>query len=57
MRPVSFSLEREIYRNDFLRLYSVKADFGTFSKEYFVTDEGCLGWATLARKKIRTTDL
>ena len=40
MRPISFSREREIYRNEFLRLYSVKADFGEFTREYFITDKG-----------------
>ncbi|MBM3958038.1 MAG: NUDIX hydrolase [Gemmatimonadetes bacterium] len=40
MRPISFSPEREIYRNEFLRLYSVRADFGEFTREYFVADKG-----------------
>ena len=40
MRPISFSQEREIYKNEFLRLYAVKADFGKFSREYFITDKG-----------------
>ena len=40
MRPISFSPEREIYRNEFLRLYAVKADFGEFTREYFVADKG-----------------
>jgi 8-oxo-dGTP pyrophosphatase MutT (NUDIX family) len=40
MRPHSFSEEQDIYQNKFLRLYSVKADFGEFEKEYFVVDKG-----------------
>ena len=40
MRPISFSDEQDIYQNKFLRLYSVKADFGEFAREYFVVDKG-----------------
>ena len=40
IKPLSFSEEREIFRNRFLRLYSVVADFGEFNREYFVTDKG-----------------
>ena len=40
LKPLSFSDEREIFRNRFLRLYSVVADFGEFNREYFVTDKG-----------------
>lgn len=40
MKPISFSGEQDIYQNKFLRLYSVEADFGEFSKEYFVVDKG-----------------
>jgi len=40
MKPISFSEERDIYQNKFLRLYSVEADFGEFSKEYFLVDKG-----------------
>ena len=40
MRPISFSSEREIYQNKFLRLYSVAADFGEFTREYFIVDKG-----------------
>ena len=29
-----------IFENQFVKLYSVKADFGSFTKEYFVTDWG-----------------
>lgn len=32
--------ERVIFENQFVKLYSVKADFGSFTKEYFVTDWG-----------------
>jgi len=38
MRPISISPERDVFRNDWLRVYAVKADFGAFSKEYFVTE-------------------
>jgi len=38
MKPISMSPEREIFKNDWLRVYAVKADFGPFSKEYFVTE-------------------
>ena len=37
---ISFSEERDIYQNQFLRMYSVEVDFGKFSKEYFVVDKG-----------------
>ena len=37
MKPLKISSEREIFNNSFLRVYSVEADFGEFSKEYFVT--------------------
>jgi ADP-ribose pyrophosphatase len=40
MRPLSFSDEQDIYQNKFLRLYSVKADFGEFEREYYVVDKG-----------------
>ncbi len=40
MRPNSFSDEQDIYQNKFLRLYSVKADFGEFEREYFIVDKG-----------------
>ena len=39
-RSPSIGGERQIFQNDFLRLYAVTADFGDFSKEYFVTDTG-----------------
>jgi len=40
LRPVSLSGEREIFSNQFLRLYGIVADFGEFTREYFVTDKG-----------------
>jgi 8-oxo-dGTP pyrophosphatase MutT (NUDIX family) len=40
MRPISLSDEQDIYQNKFLRLYSIKADFGKFQREYFVVDKG-----------------
>ena len=40
MRPVSFSEPHDIFQNKFLRLYSVRADFGEFQKEYFIVDKG-----------------
>ena len=32
--------KRVIFQNEFITLYAVKAHFGTFEKEYFVTDDG-----------------
>ena len=49
MRPISFSPEREIFRNRFLRLYSVEADFGDFTREYFVCDKGQRAGVVLIR--------
>ncbi len=40
MKPVLFSEAKDIFRNEFLRLYSVQAEFGDHSKEYFVTERG-----------------
>ncbi len=40
MRPVSLSDVHDIFANEFLRLYSVRASFGSYEKEYFVTDKG-----------------
>ena len=40
MKPVSFSKEKDIFKNDFIRLYSVQAEFPGYNKEYFVTDKG-----------------
>ena len=40
MKPISFSDPEDIYQNQFLRLYSVKADFGETQKEYFIVDKG-----------------
>ena len=39
MKPKVISEPVDIFINQFLRLYSVKADFGSFTKEYFVTDK------------------
>ena len=38
-RPV-FSEKRTIFRNQFVELYSITADFGSHTKEYFVTETG-----------------
>ena len=38
MKPKHLSEKRPIFENDFLSVYSVIADFGSFKKEYFVTD-------------------
>ena len=40
MKPISFSAPKEIFRNQFLRLYSVRANFGHYEKEYFITEKG-----------------
>lgn len=40
LKPLSLSSEREIFRNRFIRLYSVIANFKDFTREYFVTDKG-----------------
>lgn len=40
MRPVSVSQAREIFKNEFLRLYAVRAEFEGDRKEYFVTEKG-----------------
>lgn len=40
MKPASFSEPRDIFSNEFVRLYSVRASFGRYDKEYFVTDKG-----------------
>jgi len=40
MRPISFSCKETIFKNKFIELYSVKADFGSFTKNYFVADRG-----------------
>ena len=39
-KPHTLSTEREIFRNQFLRLYAVRAEFEAGAKEYFVTDKG-----------------
>ena len=38
--PTGFGDEHEIFRNRFVRLYSVKAQFRDFEREYFVADKG-----------------
>lgn len=40
MKPVRVSPARPIFENQFLRLSSVLADFGSLQKEYFVIDKG-----------------
>jgi ADP-ribose pyrophosphatase len=40
MKPDWVSDQKEIFKNHFLRLYSVQARFGGRSKEYFVTEKG-----------------
>ena len=39
-RPTVLGPQRELFKNQFLRLYSVKASFPTQEKEYFVVDRG-----------------
>lgn len=39
MKPISFSEPEEIFRNGFLRLYSVQADFGSYKKRFFVSEK------------------
>jgi len=39
-KPWSLSTAREIFRNRFVRLYAVRAEFEAGTKEYFVTDKG-----------------
>ena len=38
-RPLSFSPQETVFENQYMRLYKVKADFGEFTKEYFVSDK------------------
>ena len=40
MKPLAISDERELFANQFLRLYSVRTEFHDFRKEYFVVDKG-----------------
>lgn len=40
MKPISVSEAREIFKNEFLRLYAVRADFERGHKEYFITEKG-----------------
>ena len=39
LRPIGFSKQETVFENQYMRLYKVKADFGDFSKEYFVSDK------------------
>ena len=39
-RTPDIGAKRVIFQNEFITLYAVTADFGTFQKEYFVTDGG-----------------
>jgi ADP-ribose pyrophosphatase len=38
--PTGFGEEQEIFKNRFVRLYSVKAQFRDFEREYFIADKG-----------------
>ena len=38
--PHSFGEEQDIFQNNFVRLYSVKAIFAEFDREYFIADKG-----------------
>ncbi|NQW21545.1 MAG: NUDIX hydrolase [Chloroflexi bacterium] len=38
--PTGFGEKQEIFRNRFVHLYSVKAYFRDFEREYFITDKG-----------------
>jgi 8-oxo-dGTP pyrophosphatase MutT (NUDIX family) len=40
VKPLSVSSPKPIFENQFLRLSSVLADFGSLQKEYFVIDKG-----------------
>lgn len=40
MYPISFSNKKIIFKNKFLKLYTVSAYFKNFKKDYFVTDLG-----------------
>lgn len=40
MKPNVLSNEKEIFKNSFLRLYSVRAEFDGYTKDYFVTEKG-----------------
>jgi len=49
MKPRIVSERCEIFRNEFLRLYSVKAQFDHVTKEYFVTEKGTRVGAIILR--------
>jgi len=38
--PIRLEKEQEIFQNRFVRLYSVKAHFRDFEREYFIADKG-----------------
>lgn len=40
MKPISVSEAHEIFKNEFIRLYSVQAAFESYWKEYFITERG-----------------
>ena len=40
MKPPRISDKKPIFSNEFLTLYSVAADFGSYTREYFVTECG-----------------
>jgi len=50
MKPISLSPQEEIFKNDWLRVYAVKADFGDFQKEYYVTERKGGRVGTIIRK-------
>jgi 8-oxo-dGTP pyrophosphatase MutT (NUDIX family) len=38
--PKAIFAEQDIFKNEFIRLYSVRVEFEGFEREYFVTDKG-----------------
>jgi 8-oxo-dGTP pyrophosphatase MutT (NUDIX family) len=40
LRPISFSEEETIFQNRFMRLFRIDADFGEFTREYYVAAKG-----------------
>lgn len=56
MRPISLSKKKKIFKNKFLELYSVSADFGEFKKDYFVVVGGTrVGILLLKNKSVLLT--
>ena len=49
MKPISCADEKEIFKNEFLRLYSVRAAFDGYTKDYFVTEKGSRAGVLLLR--------